>query len=86
MAVEKGEFSEDITQISYDQIPLLDRASAEILGNRKMGSLVDLASQFEVTELYTQSNLNDNPVRLTPLKYADIIKSIWPHRKLSSFV
>ena len=80
MAVEKGEFSEDITQISYDQIPLLDRASAEILGNRKMGSLVDLASQFEVTELYTQSNLNDNPVRLTPLKYADIIKWFTNHK------
>lgn len=79
MTVETGEFSEEITQISYDQIPLLDRASAELLGERKMGSLVDLASQFEVASLYTQSNYNDRPVRLTPLRYADIIKWFTNH-------
>ena len=80
MTVETGEFSRDITQISYDQIPLLDRASAELLGERKMGSLVDLASQFEVANLYTQSNYNDTPVRITPLRYADIIKWFTNHK------
>lgn len=79
LTVETGEFSKEITQISYDQIPLLDRSSAELLGERKMGSLVDLASQFEVANLYTQSNYNDTPVRLTPLKYADIIKWFTNH-------
>lgn len=74
LSVETGEFSKEITQISYDQIPLLDRDSAEILGDRKMGSLVDLASQFEVTDLYTQINYKDTPVRITPLQYADPIK------------
>ena len=74
MTVEKSEFTEDITQISYQQIPLLDKDSAAILGERKMGSLVDLASQFEVADEYTQINYQDNPVRVTPLRYADIIK------------
>ena len=74
LSVEKGEFSEDIAQISYDQIPLLDKDSAQILGNRKMGSLVDLASQFEVAEQYSQINYNGDPVRVTPLRYAGIIK------------
>ena len=74
LTVERGEFTEDITQISYDQIPLLDRASAEILGERKMGSLVDLASQFEVADQYSQINYKDQPVRVTPLRYASIIK------------
>lgn len=74
MTVEKSEFTKDITQISYDQIPLLDKASSQILGERKMGSLVDLASQFEVADQYTQINYKDNPVRVTPLKYADLIK------------
>ena len=74
LSVEKGEFSEDIAQISYDQIPLLDKDSATILGNRKMGSLVDLASQFEVAEQYSQINYNGDPVRVTPLRYAGIIK------------
>lgn len=74
LTVEKSEFSKDITQISYDQIPLLDKDSAQILGNRKMGSLVDLASQFEVADQYSQINYKGEPVRVTPLKYAGIIK------------
>ena len=74
LKVEEGEFTEDIKQISYDQIPLLDRDSASILGNRKMGSLVDMASQFEVSELYSQINYKGEPVRVTPLRYADTIK------------
>ena len=74
LKVEEGEFTEDIKQISYDQIPLLDRDSASILGNRKMGSLVDLASQFEVADEYSQINYKNNPVRVTPLRYADLIK------------
>ena len=74
MKVEKSKFTKDIDQISYDQIPLLDKSSAEILGARKMGSLVDLASQFEVADEYSQINYKNNPVRVTPLRYADLIK------------
>ena len=74
MTVEKGEFAEDIAQISYDQIPLLDSESAAILASRKMGSLVDLASQFEVSDLYNQINYKGEPVRITPLRYANLIK------------
>ena len=39
-----------------------------------MGSMVDMVSQFEVDELYSQINYQDRPVRVSPLKYADIIK------------
>ena len=37
MKVETGEFATDIEELSFDQIPLLDRDSATLLGNRKMG-------------------------------------------------
>ena len=74
MTVETGEFARDIEELSFDQIPLLDRDSATLLGNRKMGSMVDMVSQFEVDELYSQINYNDRPVRVSPLKYASIIK------------
>ena len=74
MAVETGEFTKDIEELSFDQIPLLDRDSATLLGNRKMGSMVDMVSQFEVDELYSQINYNDRPVRVSPLKYASLIK------------
>ena len=74
MKVETGEFTADIEELSFDQIPLLDRDSATLLGNRKIGSMVDMVSQFEVDELYSQINYQDRPVRVSPLKYADIIK------------
>ena len=74
MTVETGEFAKDIEELSFDQIPLLDKDSAELLGDRKMGSMVDMVSQFEVDELYSQINYQDRPVRVSPLKYASIIK------------
>lgn len=72
--VENGEFTTDIQEVDYKQIPLLDKASASLLGNRKMGSMIDMASQFEVDEIYSQINYNDKPVRVSPLKYASVIK------------
>ncbi len=74
MEPETGNFTEDIQQISYDKIPLLDKESAELLGNRKMGSMVDMVSQFEVSSLYSQINYQGRPVRVTPLVYASPIK------------
>ena len=72
--VQDGEFTKDIEELSFDQIPLLDRDSAQILGNRKMGSMVDMVSQFEVDDLYSQINYQDRPVRVSPLRYASLIK------------
>lgn len=71
---EERDFTEDIKEISYDQIPLLDKDSAELLGNRKMGSMVDMVSQFEVSGLYSQINYQGQPYRVTPLVYASGIK------------
>ena len=74
LKVQEGEFTKDIEELSFDQIPLLDRDSAQILGNRKMGSMVDMVSQFEVDDLYSQINYQDQPVRVSPLRYASLIK------------
>lgn len=74
ITVETRNFSEDIKEADYSQIPLLDKDSATLLGNRKMGSMVDMVSQFEVSSLYTQINYQDKPVRVTPLVYASPIK------------
>lgn len=72
--VQDGEFTKDIEELSFDQIPLLDKESAMILGNRKMGSMVDMVSQFEVDDWYSQINYQDRPVRVSPLRYASLIK------------
>ena len=74
MSVETRKFSEDIKEADYRSIPLLDKDSAALLGDRKMGSLVDMVSQFEVADDYTQINYNNVPVRVTPLVYASPIK------------
>lgn len=72
--ISNGNFEKDIQQISYDEIPLLDKASAEIVGGRKMGTMVDYVSQFEVASDYTQINYKGKPVRITPLAYGNLLK------------
>ena len=74
LAVEEGDFAAEVEEISFDQIPMLDSASAKKLGNRKLGELADMVSQFEVADDYTQINYKGRPVRVTPLRYGDIIK------------
>jgi hypothetical protein len=69
-----GDFSEDVAEISQDQIPVVDKDTASRLGQRKLGEMADLVSQFEIEEIYTQINYKGKPVRVTPLMYGDIIK------------
>lgn len=71
---KKADFYEDNKTISYQSIPVVDRESAIKLGDRKMGEMVDYVSQFEVDQSYEQINYNDNPYRVTPLEYSDLIK------------
>jgi len=72
--VETGDFATDVTEISFDEIPLLDEDSAKRLGTTQMGTLPDMVSQFEVSDDYTQINYLGRPVRVAPLEYADLIK------------
>ncbi len=74
LTVEDGEFTADIQELSYDQIPVIDKDSAELLGDRKMGSISDMVSQFEVDDIYSQINYQGIPVRVSPLVYASPIK------------
>ena len=74
LPVEAGDFAAEVDEISYDQIPMLDKDSAERLGDRKLGELSDMVSQFEVVDDYTQINYKGRPVRVATLMYADIIK------------
>ncbi len=67
-------FAEDIQEVNYSQIPVIDRDSAILLGNREMGSIPDYVSQFEIDSLYSQINYKGAPVRVSPLGYADLFK------------
>jgi hypothetical protein len=74
LPIVNSSFVEDVEEVSYDQIPMLDEASAMKLGDRKLGELADMVSQFEVADNYTQINYRNRPVRVTPLRYGDLIK------------
>jgi hypothetical protein len=69
-----GDFIDDVAEISQEQIPVVDKDTASRLGQRKLGEMSDLVSQFEIEEIYTQINYKGKPVRVTPLMYGDIIK------------
>ncbi|MCL2562562.1 MAG: CvpA family protein [Oscillospiraceae bacterium] len=72
--MQHSNFAEDVREISFDQIPMLDAVSAARLGNRTLGELADVVSQFEVAEHYSQINFQGRPVRVAPLVYGDLIK------------
>lgn len=74
--VETGDFANDIHEVDYDQIPILDSDSAAKLAEREMGSMVDMVSQYEVSPYFNQINYQGKPVRVTPLQYGDLIKWI----------
>ena len=80
LTVETRNFTDDIKEVSYDKIPLLDRDSASIIGTRVMGTMVDMVSQYEVDDMYSQINYKEKPVRVTPLRYGNLIKWFTNHK------
>ena len=74
LSVQTGSFTDDVAQISFNEIPTLDRTSAEFLGDRQMGTLSDMVSQFEYSNDSTQINFQGRPVRVAPIDYADLFK------------
>ncbi len=74
LTVQTGDFASDVAQISFNEIPTLDRTSAEYLGDRQMGTLSDMVSQFEYSGDSTQINYQGRPVRVAPIAYADLFK------------
>ena len=74
ITMEDGDFTADVAEINRSQIPVVDRDTASRLGQRKLGEISDLVSQFVIEEDYTQINYEGKPVRVTPLAYGDIIK------------
>lgn len=74
LEVTESDFEKDIAEIPFNQIPVVDKDTAARLGNRKIGEVVELVSQFNVSDYYSQINYNGEPYRVTPLEYAGILK------------
>lgn len=71
---EESEFTQNVAPVDFNKIPLLDKASSQKLGDRVMGQMPELVSQFYVSDLYTQINYNDTIIRVTPLEYNGFFK------------
>ena len=79
IGIEQTEFSA-INEVDFTKTPIIDRDTTEALGDRVMGQMSDLVSQFEVSSEYTQISYKDSVYRVTPLEYADFFKW-WVNKK-----
>lgn len=80
ITVENAVFAEDMEEAtSVSNIALMDTQSATIIGNRTLGALSDVVSQYEISGTYSQINYQDTPQKVASLEYASIFK--WLNNK-----
>lgn len=60
---------DEIHEVDFTKTAIIDRESTLVLGDRTLGQLPELISQFEVSEIYSQISYSDTIVRVTPLDY-----------------
>ena len=75
--VTESDFATDLAEsVGTDSIALMDTASAQMLGDREIGSLSDVVSQFDVSYDYTQIDWGGKPIKVSALGYAGFFKWI----------
>ncbi|MBO7250342.1 MAG: hypothetical protein J6V42_03610 [Clostridia bacterium] len=75
--VPEAVFEEDMPETdTVTNIALMDSSSATIIGNRTLGALSDVVSQYQAGETYSQINYGGAPAKVTNLEYADFFKWI----------
>lgn len=75
--VPEAVFEEDMPESDLvTNIPLMDSESANIIGNRKLGELSAVVSQYEVNGIYSQINYGGIPRKVSSLEYVDLFKWI----------
>ena len=73
--VSESDFAKDMPEVSkVTDIALMDTDSAKKLGDRKLGALANVVSQFVVSESYTQINYKGKPKKVASLEYDGYFK------------
>ena len=73
--VSESEFSADMPEADkVSNISLMDTASASIIGNRALGSLSDVVSQYQLNGTYNQINYKGTPKKVDQLEYVDFFR------------
>ena len=75
--VEEAVFEEDMPETNtVTNIALMDSTSAITIGNRTLGALSNVVSQYEVAPTYTQINYTGTPKKVANLEYVGFFKWI----------
>ena len=70
--VKNADFKKDFPETNISTLALLDRESAEKIGDTYLGT-IDKVSQFGISDDYRQITIGKQPYRVSPLQY----KSFW---------
>lgn len=71
---EMKEFNEEFETIGLNRIPVVDKQTAVQLGDKQLGTVSGLGSQFFVDSQYSLINVNDGIFRVSPLDHRDFFK------------
>lgn len=75
ISVKEAVFEEDMPETDLvTNIPLMDSESANIIGNRTLGALSEVVSQYQVNGTYAQINYQGIPRKVSTLEYVDFFK------------
>ena len=75
ITVKEAVFAEDMKETNeVTNIALMDGESAKIIGNRTLGSLSEVVSQYRISDIYTQINYKQTPKKVANLEYDDFFK------------
>lgn len=75
MNIENTEFEQVIEQTEIiNNIALMDTDSAKVVGQRAIGALSDVVSQYEISSDYNQIAYNGAPMKAASLEYAGFFK------------
>lgn len=79
--VKESDFASDMPETdNVTNIALMDTPSAVIIGNRALGSLSDVVSQFVSSETYTQINYKGKPKKVSTIEYDGFFKWMGNHK------
>ncbi|MGN1095614.1 MAG: hypothetical protein ACI4QR_04430, partial [Eubacteriales bacterium] len=81
ISVTEADFAEDMPETdTVTNIALMDTSSAIIIGNRALGSLSDVVSQYVSSEQYTQINYKGFPEKVSTIEYDGFFKWLGNHK------
>lgn len=73
--IKNTKFEETVKQTdTITDVALMDTASAKVVGQRAIGALSDVVSQYEISGDYNQIALDGAPMKVASLEYAGFFK------------